>query len=75
MRRAVITGIGIVSSIGNNASEVLESLRAGKSGITFSEQFRDAGMRSQVWVNVKLDTSELIDRKVRRFMGDASVYA
>ena len=75
MRRAVITGIGIVSSIGNNASEVLESLRAGKSGITFSEQFRDIGMRSQVWGNVKLDTSELIDRKVRRFMGDAAVYA
>ncbi len=75
MRRSVITGIGIVSSIGNNAAEVLESLKTGKSGITFSEQFRDVGMRSQVWGNVKLDTADLIDRKVRRFMGDAAVYA
>ncbi len=75
MRRAVITGIGIVSSIGNNADEVLNSLRNGRSGITFSEQFRDVGMRSQVWGNVKLNTDDLIDRKVKRFMGDAAMYA
>ncbi|EGT3572209.1 beta-ketoacyl-ACP synthase I [Citrobacter amalonaticus] len=75
MKRAVITGLGIVSSIGNNQQEVLASLREGRSGITFSEEFKDAGMRSHVWGNVKLDTTGLIDRKVVRFMNDASIYA
>jgi 3-oxoacyl-[acyl-carrier-protein] synthase-1 len=75
MKRAVITGLGIVSSIGNNADEVRESLRHGKSGITFSQQFADAGMRSQVWGDVKIDLKENIDRKVLRFMGDAASYA
>ncbi|EEA6462911.1 beta-ketoacyl-ACP synthase I [Salmonella enterica subsp. enterica serovar Give] len=75
MKRAVITGLGIVSSIGNNQQEVLASLREGRSGITFSQELKDAGMRSQVWGNVKLDTSGLIDRKVVRFMSDASIYA
>ncbi|EOC0415647.1 beta-ketoacyl-ACP synthase I [Cronobacter malonaticus] len=75
MKRAVITGLGIVSSIGNNQQEVLASLREGRSGITFSQEFLDAGMRSHVWGNVKLDTTGLIDRKVVRFMNDASIYA
>ncbi|EPC7250235.1 beta-ketoacyl-ACP synthase I [Cronobacter sakazakii] len=75
MKRAVITGLGIVSSIGNNQQEVLASLREGRSGITFSQEFIDAGMRSHVWGNVKLDTTGLIDRKVVRFMNDASIYA
>ena len=75
MKRAVITGLGIVSSIGNNQQEVLASLREGRSGITFSEEFKDSGMRSHVWGNVKLDTTGLIDRKVVRFMNDASIYA
>ena len=75
MKRAVITGMGIVSSIGNNVDEVRESLRNGKSGITFSQQFADAGMRSQVWGAVKLDLKEHIDRKALRFMGDAASYA
>ncbi|PEH29584.1 beta-ketoacyl-ACP synthase I [Salmonella enterica] len=75
MKRAVITGLGIVSSIGNNQQEVLASLREGRSGITFSQELKDAGMRSQVWGNVKLDTTGLIDRKVVRFMSDASIYA
>lgn len=75
MKRAVVTGLGILSSIGNNTQEVLESLKAGKSGITFSEEFKEIGMRSQVWGNIKLDTTGLIDRKIRRFMSDASVYA
>lgn len=75
MKRAVITGLGIVSSIGNNQQEVLASLREGRSGITFSDEFKDAGMRSHVWGNVKLDTTGLIDRKVVRFMNDASIYA
>ena len=75
MKRAVITGMGIVSSIGNNVQEVLNSLKLGKSGITFSEQFKEAGLRSQVWGNVKLALEEVIDRKIFRFMGAAAGYA
>ncbi|NAT76732.1 beta-ketoacyl-ACP synthase I [Dickeya dadantii] len=75
MKRAVITGLGILSSIGNNKEEVLASLREGRSGITFSEELKDSGMRSHVWGNVKLDTAGLIERKVVRFMSDASIYA
>ncbi|WP_160187573.1 beta-ketoacyl-ACP synthase I [Escherichia coli] len=75
MKRAVITGLGIVSSICNNQQEVLASLREGRSGITFSQELKDSGMRSHVWGNVKLDTTGLIDRKVVRFMSDASIYA
>ncbi|WP_158782542.1 beta-ketoacyl-ACP synthase I [Pantoea sp. BAV 3049] len=78
MKRAVITGLGIVSSIGNNQEEVLASLREGRSGITFSQELKDSGMRSHVWGNVKLskdEISSLIDRKVLRFMSDASIYA
>lgn len=75
MKRAVITGMGIVSSIGNNVAEVLSSLKAGRSGITYSEQFEQFGLRSRVWGNIKLDVAELIDRKVLRFMGEAAAYA
>lgn len=75
MKRVVITGIGVISSIGNNKEEVLESLKAGKSGIEFVPEFAEVGMRSQVAGTIKLDPSELIDRKVYRFMGDAAAYA
>jgi len=75
MKRAVITGFGIVSSIGNNKSEVLAALKAGKSGITRAEEFAELGLRSQVWGNIKLNPSELIDRKAMRFMGDAAAYS
>ena len=75
MKRAVITGIGIVSSIGNNTQEVLESLKLGRSGIPFSAELKDSGMRSHVCGDIKLDTKGLIDRKVVRFMSDASIYA
>ena len=75
MKRVVITGMGIVSSIGNNVEEVLASLKAGKSGITASEQFKEQGLRSQVWGDLKINPSELIDRKQMRFMGDAAAYA
>lgn len=75
MRRAVITGLGIVSSIGNNKEEVLASLQTGKSGITFSEQFAEKGLRSHVWGKVDIDLKEHIDRKQLRFMGDAASYA
>ncbi|MDC0603208.1 beta-ketoacyl-ACP synthase I [Aliiglaciecola sp.] len=75
MRRAVITGIGIVSSIGTNQEEVLDSLKHGRSGITFSDEFAEMGLRSQVWGKVDIDFKEHIDRKQLRFMGDAPAYA
>lgn len=75
MRRAVITGLGIVSSIGHDKAQVLESLKCGKSGISFSEQFKNIGLRSHVWGNVDCDVSTKIDRKSLRFMGDAAAYA
>lgn len=67
--------MGIVSSIGNNKNEVIASLKAGRSGVTHSEQFSEMKLRSQVWGNIKLEPSELIDRKVFRFMGNAAAYA
>ena len=75
MKRVVITGLGIISSIGNNKEEVLASLKEGKSGITFVPEFQEVGMRSQVAGTIKLNPAELIDRKVYRFMGDAAAYA
>ena len=75
MRRAVITGIGIISSIGNNKEEVLASLQQGKSGIRFSEQFAEYNLRSQVWGALNVQPKDHIDRKVMRFMGDAAGYA
>ncbi len=75
MRRAVITGIGVVSCLGNSQDEVTESLRTGKSGISFNESFKEMGLRSQISGQVDIDTREHIDRKVLRFMGDAAAYA
>ena len=75
MKRVVITGVGIISSIGNNKEEVLASLKEGKSGIEFVPEFAEVGMRSQVAGTIKLNPAELIDRKVFRFMGDAAAYA
>ena len=75
MRRVVITGLGVVSCLGNSREDVLESLRAGKSGITFNEEFAEYGMRSRVSGAIDIDLTEHIDRKVRRFMGNAAAYA
>ncbi len=75
MRRVVVTGMGIVSSLGNNVSEVSESLKNSKSGITFQEEYRDKGLRSQVAGSINLDTKELIDRKLFRFMAAGHAYA
>ena len=75
MRRAVITGFGVISSIGNNKEEVLASLKAGKSGIVATPEFIEANMRSHVAGTIKLNPAELIDRKIFRFMGDAAAYA
>ncbi|MDT7525249.1 MAG: beta-ketoacyl-ACP synthase I [Pseudidiomarina maritima] len=75
MRRAVITGLGIVSSIGVNKQEVLESLQQGRSGIEFSQEFADMGLRCQVWGPVRANPADHIDRKALRFMGDSAAYA
>ena len=75
MRRAVITGVGVVSCLGNSQDKVTESLRAGRSGIRFNESFQEMGMRSQVSGSIDIDLKEHIDRKVIRFMGDAAAYA
>jgi len=75
VRRAVITGMGVVSCLGNSKEAVVDSLRTGRSGITFNDSFRDMGLRSQVSGSVSIDFSEHIDRKVLRFMGDAAAYA
>ncbi|MGS0683441.1 beta-ketoacyl-ACP synthase I [Shewanella sp. 125m-7] len=75
MKRVVITGLGVVSSIGNNKQEVTESLKAGRSGITHSDQFEEMKLRSHVWGDIKIDPSEHIDRKALRFMGNAAAYA
>jgi len=74
MRRVVATGLGIVSSIGNNKGEVLDSLRQGRSGITLSEEYRDLGFRSHVYGALTVDLDEKVDRKLRRFMGDGAAY-
>ena len=74
MRRVVITGLGIVSSIGNNRDEVLASLKAGKSGITANEDMKEYGFRSQVAGAVKLDIKDHIDKRVLRFMGPGAAY-
>lgn len=74
MRRVVVTGMGIVSSIGNNKAEVLDSLRAGRSGIEFSEEYRSLGFRSQVHGPIRVKREELIERKLLRFMGDAAAF-
>jgi len=76
MKRVVVTGMGIVSSIGNDLAEVLTSLQEGKSGIAFNEEYKEKGFRSQVSGSIKnLDLKERIDRKQLRFMGDAAAYA
>ena len=76
MRRVVVTGMGIVSSLGNNKAEVLDSLREGRSGITFQPEYAEHGLRSQVAGSVKnLDIEALIDRKLLRFMANGHAYA
>ena len=75
MRRVAITGIGIVSSIGNNVSEVTNSLRNGASGIVAAPEYTELGFRSQVHGTVKLDVADHVDRKQLRFMGEGAAYA
>lgn len=75
MRRVVITGLGVVSSIGNNTTEVLASLKAGKSGITANADMQEHGFRSQIAGSVDLDIREHVDKRVLRFMGPGAAYA
>ncbi len=75
MRRVVVTGMGIVSSIGNNTQEVAASLREARSGIVAEQTYTDMGFRSQVAGTLKIDLEEVLDRKTRRFMGDGAAYA
>ena len=75
MRRVVITGLGIVSSIGNNAEEVLASLKAQKSGISFAPTYAEHGFRSQIHGMPTVDLKESIDKRIWRFMGDGAGYA
>lgn len=74
LRRVVVTGIGIISCIGNNQDEVLDSLRAGRSGISFAPEYAEMGFRSHVHGKPNVDLDALIDRKIRRFMGDGAAY-
>ncbi|MGB5281943.1 MAG: beta-ketoacyl-ACP synthase I [Arenicellales bacterium] len=74
MRRVVVTGMGVISSLGNNKAEVLESLKNGKSGIRFDETQAEMGFRSHVNGPINIDLTEAIDRKILRFMGGSAAY-
>jgi len=74
MKRVVVTGLGIVSSIGNNQQEVVESLKEGRSGIGFSEVYKEMGLRSHIEGSINIELDDVIDRKVRRFMGDGAAF-
>lgn len=75
MKRVVVTGMGIVSCIGNDKASVLDSLKSGKSGISFQQDYADMGFRSHVAGSIDIDIKEHIDRKTLRFMGDAAAYS
>lgn len=74
LNRVVVTGMGIISCIGNNVNEVLDSLKAGKSGITKSDEYAEMGFRSQVFGKPNIDLKEMIDKRLLRFMGDGAAY-
>ena len=74
MRRVVVTGMGVVSSLGNNVAEVLDSLKNGRSGIRFSEVQAEMGFRSHVNGPIDIDLAQAIDRKILRFMGGSAAY-
>ncbi|HEY3777214.1 MAG TPA: beta-ketoacyl-ACP synthase I [Rhizomicrobium sp.] len=74
MRRVVVTGMGIICSIGNNAGEVARSLREARSGITTADIYREMGFRCQVHGSLKVDLETAVDRRARRFMGDGAAY-
>lgn len=75
MRRVVVTGQGIVSCLGNDQHQVLDALRSGRSGIRYKDEYAERGFRSHVAGAIDIDLDTLIDRKLRRFMGDAAAFA
>jgi 3-oxoacyl-[acyl-carrier-protein] synthase-1 len=75
MKRVVVTGMGIVSCLGNNTSSVLQALKKGTSGIRYKEEYAERGLRSHVAGTIEIDLKEHIDRKILRFMGDAAAFA
>ena len=74
-KRVVITGIGAISPIGNNIEQIDESLKKGKSGISFQQEYKDIGMRSNIAGSIDIPLSEMIDRKLMRFMGETAAYS
>ena len=74
MKRVVVTGLGIVSSIGNNRTEVVDSLKEGRSGIVFADVYQEMGFRSHVHGSINIDLDSFIDRKIKRFMGDGAAF-
>jgi 3-oxoacyl-[acyl-carrier-protein] synthase-1 len=74
MKRVVVTGLGIVSSIGNNRTEVIDSLKEGRSGIVFADVYQDMGFRSHVHGPINIELDDFIDRKTKRFMGDGAAF-
>jgi 3-oxoacyl-[acyl-carrier-protein] synthase-1 len=74
MKRVVVTGLGIVSSIGNNSNEVVDSLKEGRSGIAFADVYQEMGFRSHVHGPINIDLDAFIDRKIKRFMGDGAAF-
>ena len=74
LRRVVVTGLGIISCIGNSADEVVQSLKAGKSGIVAAPEYTELGFRSQVYGKPNINLEEKIDRRLRRFMGDGAAF-
>ena len=74
MKRVVVTGLGIVSSIGNNRNEVVDSLKTGRSGIVFADAYKELGFRSHIHGAINIDLDEHIDRKIKRFMGDGAAF-
>jgi len=74
MRRVVVTGLGVISSIGNSKEEVVQSLKDGRSGIEYCAEYEELGFRSHVHGSLKLDIESVLDRKLRRFMGDGAAY-
>ena len=74
MKRVVVTGLGIVSSIGNNRAEVIDSLKEGRSGIVFADVYQDMGFRSHIHGPINIELDDFIDRKTKRFMGDGAAF-
>ena len=75
MRRAVITGMGIVSPLGNDLQATLASLKSTTSGITYQPEYEEMGLRSHIAGSIDIDQDTFIDRKLKRFMGDAAAFS